>query len=311
MGGVFVSTLSQTAFLFSLIIVGYILAKFKFIPESSASVISKLENLLFVPALVTGTFITNFTVEKLTTAWRIMLVSFIIIFVSMPLSFLAARLLGKNKYQRNIYTYGLIFSNFGFMGNSVVAALFPEIFLDYIIFTMPLWFMIYLWGTPTLLIADAEGKQTFAKRLKAFLNPMFIGMIIGMIIGISGITLPSWITNVITSAGNCMSPLAMLLIGITVSSISLKKAFTNVRIYAASVLRLIVFPAIFLVVAHFVPMDKTIFLCAACATAMPLGLSTVVIPAAYGRDTTDAASMCIISHVLSCITIPIIFWIIL
>ena len=64
MGGVFVSTLSQTAFLFSLIIVGYVLAKFKLIPESSASVISKLENLLFVPALVTGTFITNFTVEN-------------------------------------------------------------------------------------------------------------------------------------------------------------------------------------------------------------------------------------------------------
>ncbi len=311
MGGVFVSTLSQTAFLFSLIIVGYILAKFKFIPESSAAVISKLENLLFVPALVTGTFITNFTVEKMTSAWKIMLVSFIIIFVSMPLSFLAARLLGKDKYQRNIYTYGLIFSNFGFMGNSVVSALFPEIFLDYIIFTMPLWFMIYLWGTPTLLIADAEGKQTLAKRLKAFLNPMFIGMIIGMIIGISGITLPSWITNVITSAGNCMSPLAMLLIGITVSAIDLKKAFTNVRIYIASVLRLIIYPAIFLVIAHFIPMDQTIYLCAACAMAMPLGLSTVVIPAAYGRDTTDAASMCIISHMLSCITIPIIFWIIL
>lgn len=311
MGGVFLSTLSQTAFLFSLIIVGYILAKFKFIPESSAAVISKLENLLFVPALVTGTFITNFTVEKITTAWKIMLISFIIIFISMPLSFLAARLLGKDKYQRNIYTYGLIFSNFGFMGNSVVSALFPEIFLDYIIFTMPLWFMIYLWGTPTLLIADAEGKQTLAKRLKAFLNPMFIGMIIGMIIGISGITLPSWITNVITSAGNCMSPLAMLLIGITVSAIDLKKAFTNVRIYIASVLRLIIYPAIFLVIAHFIPMDQTIYLCAACAMAMPLGLSTVVIPAAYGRDTTDAASMCIISHMLSCITIPIIFWIIL
>jgi predicted permease len=197
------------------------------------------------------------------------------------------------------------------MGNSVVSALFPEIFLDYIIFTMPLWFMIYLWGTPTLLIADAEGKQTLAKRLKAFLNPMFIGMIIGMIIGISGITLPSWITNVITSAGNCMSPLAMLLIGITVSAIDLKKAFTNVRIYIASILRLIIYPAIFLVVAHFVPMDQTIYLCAACAMSMPLGLSTVVIPAAYGRDTTDAASMCIISHMLSCITIPIIFWIIL
>ena len=307
MGGVFVSTLSQTAFLFSLIIVGYILAKLKFIPENSATVISKLENFLFVPALVTGTFITNFTVAKISSAWKIMLVSFIIIFISMPISFFAARFLGKNKYQRNIYTYGLIFSNFGFMGNSVVSALFPEMFLDYIIFTMPLWFMIYLWGTPTLLIADCAGKQSLARRFKSFLNPMFIGMIIGMIIGITGITLPSWITNVITSAGNCMSPLAMLLIGVTVSAIDIKKAFTNVRIYVASVLRLLVYPLLFLLAARFIPMDDTIFLCAACALAMPLGLSTIVIPSAYGRDTSDAAAMCVISHLLSCATIPLIF----
>jgi predicted permease len=41
--------------------------------------------------------------------------------------------------------------------------------------------------------------------------------------------------------------------------------------------------------------------------AMPLGLNTIVVPGAYGKDTTDAASMALISHILSIITIPIIF----
>ena len=59
---VFLSTLNQTAYLFTFIVIGYILGKFKIIPDNSATVLSKLENNLFVPALVLGTFIKNFTV---------------------------------------------------------------------------------------------------------------------------------------------------------------------------------------------------------------------------------------------------------
>ena len=63
--GVFLSTLNQTGFLFTLIVIGFILAKFKFIPDNSNTVLAKLENTVFVPALVMGTFIKYFTVEKL------------------------------------------------------------------------------------------------------------------------------------------------------------------------------------------------------------------------------------------------------
>ena len=42
------------------------------------------------------------------------------------------------------------------MGNAVVMNLFPDIFFEYLIFTLPLWTLIYLWGVPRLLMADAE-----------------------------------------------------------------------------------------------------------------------------------------------------------
>ncbi|HAY97711.1 MAG TPA: permease, partial [Ruminococcaceae bacterium] len=44
-----------------------------------------------------------------------------------------------------------------------------------------------------------------------------------------------------------------------------------------------------------------------CATAMPLGLNTVVFPAAYGGDTTPGAGMALVSHLISVITIPVMF----
>ena len=44
---------------------------------------------------------------------------------------------------------------------------------------------------------------------------------------------------------------------------------------------------------------------------MPLGLNTVVIPAAYGKDTSIPAGMALVSHVLSIATIPLIIAILL
>jgi hypothetical protein len=40
---------------------------------------------------------------------------------------------------------------------------------------------------------------------------------------------------------------------------------------------------------------------------MPLGLSPVFIPAGYGKDTSKAAAMTLVSHLASMITIPLLF----
>lgn len=305
--GVFSATLNQLAFLFGIILIGYILMKSKIIDNNATGVLSKLENMLFMPALIMGTFIKNFTVASIQSAWKLFLMSFLILLFVIPIALITARLVTKDKYLRNIYTYGLSFSNFGFMGNAVVSSLFPDIFLEYVIFTIPLWILIYLWGVPELLIADANKKQTLKERIKVFLNPMFIGMVIGMVIGLIGLKMPIFITSIIDAASNCMSPVAMLLTGMAIAEISLKKSFTDTKTYIISFVRLAAIPFLFILIAQFISMPREVYICALCSLAMPLGMNTIVIPSAYGKDTTAASSMLLISHLLSVITIPLIF----
>lgn len=303
----FITTLNQIFFLFGFIVIGYILVKIKVLPENTATVLSKLENTIFIPALVMGTFIENFTIERIAATWKLLSVSFIIAFIAIPFAISVSKLVTKDKYIQKIYTYGLSFSNFGFMGNAIVSSLFTDIFFEYLIFTLPLWILIYLWGVPKLLIVDAGKKHTFKESLKSFVNPMFIAMLIGMVIGLLNISLPNWAVSLIDVSGDCMSPIAMILTGVVVSSISLKKTFTNVRIYAVSIIRLIIMPVFFMAVASFFEISETTYICALCSLAMPLGLNTIVIPSALGKDTTVAAGMAVISHLLSCITIPLVF----
>ena len=110
-----------------------------------------------------------------------------------------------------------------------------------------------------------------------------------------------------TTLGNCMSPIGMLLTGITIANIDLIKIFKKISLYAVSLIRLVIIPLIGIAVLKFIPIGYDLALCTCCCLAMPLGVNTIVVPSAYGKDTTVAAGLALVSHLLSCITIPLIF----
>lgn len=293
--------------MFLFIVLGYILSRWKYLPDNAQAVLSRLENYIFIPALVLGTFIGNFTTEKLSVARDLLLGSLVLALIAIGFSLLCVRFCSKDKYERNIYTYGLCFSNFGFMGNAVVSALFPDIFLEYLIFTLPLWTLINLWGVPVLLMGNGGKHQTLGQRAKSFLNPMFVCMLLGMVIGLLGIPIPQFVSSAVSAAGSCMSPIAMLLTGMTIAQFDLREVLRIKSVYLVSVLRLILFPLLFLAAMLFIPLPNTFATCAICSLAMPLGLNTIIIPSALGKDTKVASGMALISHILSCLTIPAIF----
>jgi len=320
---IFASTIGQTIYLFILILIGFLLTKWKFLPQETAKILAKLENMLFIPALMLKTFMNDFTVDRLSNSGTLFLFSAGLLVLTVPMAIFLSRAFSKETFTRNIYIYGLIFSNFGYVGISVVEAVFPQYSADYLIFVMPLYLLIYLWAVPALLMN--EGKMTIKQNLKALLNPMFIGVFLGMLIGIVSSLLPDFtmpdalvppvtaIDTCITALKNCMSPVAMLLTGITVANIDLKKTFTNARIYIVTAVRLLAIPLVFLALLRFLPpifgiaLPENIMVCAIASLAMPLGLNTVVIPSAYGRDVSVAAGMALVSHLLCCVTIPLVF----
>lgn len=311
----FTPIFNQMIFLFALILIGFVLSKWNFLPSNSAKTISKLENIIFVPALVMYTFINNCTIAVLSSIWKLLVLAAIMAFLMIGVSIFVAKLCFKEKFLQRIATYGLAFSNFGFMGNAIMNAIFPEIFFEYTIFTLPFWFMIYLWGVPVLLMPteETDGKVKFTARLKSFCNPMLVAMLIGLIIGLTGLgaKLPTVIVSGIKVLGDCMSPLAMILTGIAVGQTDVLKLIKKWRIYFTSFIRLLVYPLVVLLILMLLPQNSfftaTFFKCATCVAAMPMGLTAIVVPAAYGKDTSDAAGLAMISHLFSVGTIPLMF----
>ena len=81
----------------------------------------------------------------------------------------------------------------------------------------------------------------------------------------------------------------------------------NKKVYVASFLRLIVIPAVIMIALKFIGANDDLMTLALIAFATPLGLNTIVYPAAYGGETKTGASMAMVSHALSVITIPVMY----
>ena len=316
MSEIFNATLNQMLFMFLLIFIGFILQKLKAVPEDSAKVLSKLESNLLIPALALSTFMHDFTMEAFKTSYAVFIAGLILAIISLALGILLSKILTKDDFKQKTYTYVLAFSNFSYVGVPVIEAVFPEYLLSYVLFTLPPLLIIFGWGIGALLIPktiDGDKKKTFTKHLlnfsKAFLNPMVIATVIGAVIGITGLisVMPKFLVDTIDMLKSTMSPIAMLLTGCGVAKYNLTKAFKDVGLYIATFLRLLVLPIITGLILSVLKLDTVYNICIITYMAMPLGLNTVIIPTAYGKDTSYPAGLAIFSHVLAVITIPLVY----
>ena len=133
-------------------------------------------------------------------------------------------------------------------------------------------------------------------------------MILGIVLGLTEFSLPGFVSSAVSVAADCMSPLAMILTGVTVAGMRFGDAFGKIGVWSASLIRLLLFPAIAIGVLLFVPVSAAMEVCIIAVLAMPLGLNTIVVPTAYGKNVTVATAMALLSHLLSIITIPLVFW---
>ncbi len=314
---VFNLTLTQMLMMFTIMIVGFALRKKKIIPDNSGIVISKLETFFFVPTLNLYNQLINCNVKTFTENSRLILYGLAVIIPAMILATLVSRLFvpkasgeAKRTYQRNIYKYALTFGNYGFIGNFIVLGIWgEEMFFKYTMFTFVIALVCSSWGLYILIPKDENSPSLWANLKKGLTAPPMLALGLGIVMGLLNLTqyVPDFLMSVLSNAKSCMGPCAMLLAGIVIGGYNFKGLLTNKKVYMVSVLRLIVIPGVIALVLKAIGTSSEIVTLALIAFATPLGMNTIVYPAAYGGDTETGASMTMISSTLSVITIPLMY----
>ncbi len=301
----FTATLSPMLVMFLCMALGFVANKLKLAPENTATVLSKLENYFLVPALILNTFMTYCSVQSIKEQYSLILWCLLVLVLAVVIAWPLSGMFSRGGYTREIYKYALTFGNFSFMGNAIVPAILgPEMLYNYMLFILPLNIAVYTGGV-IILIPRGEGKNI----LKSLLNPIFVSIIVGAVLGLVGAKpyIPLFVTNTIGNLASCMGPLAMVLTGFVVADYDFGKLLKNTKVYFASALRLVVLPAIFVGLLMLLGADDMALVLTFFAFGTPLGLNTVVFPAAYGGDTSTGASMAMISHTLCIVTIPLMY----
>lgn len=311
---IFLSTLTQMLVMFLFIITGFILKKLSLLPDNAGSVLSKLENYVLVPALVLDTFMSYCHIDSLRENYGTILFCLFLLALALVISLPLSKVFAKERsesgidenYQRSIYKYALTFGNFGFMGNAVVLGVLGDAGLfKYLLFTLPLNVAVYTWAI-MILVPKGEGREN---PLKNLFNPIFVALLFGLVLGLFNAksVLPAFVVTTVSNAKACMGPIAMLLTGFVIGGYDVRELLTKKRIYIATVLRLFVIPGLMLLILKAIGTADEVMTLALFAFATPLGLNTIVFPAAFGGDTKTGASMAMISHTLSVISIPLMY----
>ncbi len=203
----------------------------------------------------------------------------------------------------------MTFGNYGFMGNFIILGVWGnEMFYKYSMFVFVVGIICSGWGL-YILIPKEQNAGIAANLKKGLLTPPIIALVAGMIIGLVGLSkyIPDFVITAFDNAGKCQGPVAMLLAGFVIGGFNLKKLLFNKKVYLASLLRLIIIPAVIMVVLKLLGLNDEIRTLALICFATPLGLNTIVYPAAYGGDAQTGASVTMISTTLSVITIPLMY----
>lgn len=291
---------TQVLILFAMIAIGFALSKCKLVSEPGVGGMTNTLLWAVTPCLIIETFSRSFD-RQLALSLGIFAVGAILgTALAALLSTLLFRRFGEDSA---IMTFAGTFSNCGFMGLPLAQALFGAEGVMYasifvVIFHLSQWTYGY---------AVLSGGKISLKRL--IVNPGVIGLVLGLPLFFLSVTLPDMLSQIIGSVADINTPLAMIVIGCHLARADLLKALTDKRVYAVSGVRLLLAPALSILLTWLLPIPylSSVACSVLCIElAAPCAATSVLIGTLCGHD-AELPSRCVaISTLLSVLTLPII-----
>lgn len=305
------TTINQILVLFGYMAMGFFLCRGKFMSENTPTVISRLLNFILMPATIINTFMDKCTVENFLNKWHIMLYSSVILLGCIVVGLIFGKFFSKDPYIQRIYRYSFTVCNFAFLGIAFVEGVAPDLLFDYLLFILPLNLYTFSLGVAWLIPTGGKGFS-----FKSFLNPICISLLIGAIMGLTNVVryIPeqiNFLPSIISGTSKAMAPMAMILTGFVIGSYPIVSQLKNYKVYIIAVARIFVMPLLIVLILKLLNTSQDIVSVALCANAMPLGLNTVIIPSAYGKDPKLGGSLALVSQLMCIVTIPLLFGIFL
>lgn len=291
---------TQVFILFLLIGLGFLGGRSKVITSDGVKCINDIMLYFVTPCVIINSFLRPFD--------YVLLKNLVMAIVAAIMSHMAGILLGlifiKNKDARKkkVLRFSVIFSNCGFMAFPLLEALLGSEGVFYGAGYVAV-FNIISWSYGQYIMVDKN--QKFSMK-KAVLNTGVISAIIAFIIFITQLPIPSVLSTPIGYMAGLNTPVAMLIIGYTMSTIDLKSLLKIKELLHALALRNIIIPLVMLGVLYALGYRGILFTACVVSVSAPVAAMTTMFSIKYNADEALASKMVAVSTLFSILSMTLI-----
>jgi len=292
--------------LFILIGIGFLGFHLGAIKREWISALSSIILHITLPCLIIMSMQVPLSAERISDVISIFLIQGFIYAISGAIALALPHLLCMPSELCGVHRYMVLFSNLGFMGYPISAALYgPE--SAFYVTLVNILFALLAFSLGVYLIQKDSKKVS----LKNMLNPGLIASVLGLSFFLTGIVIPYPISASLNMLGSVTSPLAMIAIGAIIGSMPVSSMFRDTKMYAISAIRLVAIPCIaFFILRPFIS-DPLLLGIPVLLSAMPVAVNTVFMAQEYGGDIEVASRGVFLSTILCLITLPLLGYMLL
>ncbi len=234
-----------------------------------------------------------------------------IYFVMLAAGAVANAVLGTPRDERSLYLFMGVLTNTGFIGFAVLESIFgsASVFLGSVYIAVSNVFL-YSLGMGLLASGSSDAEKNLASRLrgvlKNMLNAPLVASLVAMALFFSGLSLPGPVSQAVSMTGGVTSPLAMMLVGLSIADADLKSVLGQARLWGFALIRFLVAPLVaYVALAPVVPSELALGVFVV-LLAMPTGSMAAPIAATYGRDGELPARGTIVATIASFAIVPVL-----
>jgi predicted permease len=301
--------------------VGFVAVKLKLLDKAGADKISSLISRVTMPSMYIATFMTQqVTAEGLKNAGILLGFSAVYYLLAVGISFLFVKLVPTDPKGRGIYQFLIVFSNAAYMGFPVLRAVLGEEAIFYgAFFNIPFNILAYSMGI--WFLRRSQPGKTLSKKEMLF-NPGTTGIMIGVLLFLLSPLVEGTVIHKIfyqgpvleglKQIGSTTISLSMVVIGTVLATAKVGEVFKNLRAFLVSAIRLLVVPALMLlVVLPFRGLVNPLILSIPILIAgMPCAVFSVILAKEYDGDEKLASVGVFLSTLFSAVTIPLFAYLI-
>lgn len=300
--------INNIAAVFLIMGVGFAANKVGMLPEKANEYLSPLLMKITTPCLILANIASREVEEGMWGDILKSLICFALYFaVFCFLGWVLCAKILKIRSDEDCGVYMMLFAsiNNGFIGLPITLAIFGEEALFYMAF-FQIVLVLYLFGPGILQIHYGEKKSGGGQSLKkAVLNPVVIAAAIGIIILALGIRLPEVIHKSLDTIGSATTPLSMIVIGIQLGTSNFKKIIRNKDLMVSSIVKMLLTPAITILLVNWLPVSNIIKVVAVFGAAFPSAVAVTPIAQMEGKNALLSAEGVAFTTLLSLVTIPV------